>query len=377
MTSQAEPRGLLAILTSIAISFAVVFSVLHTCQVILDQAPLMLDRLMARYHNEPFTDTLLFTDAGFSPLTCSASLQARRFMNRRSGRVVVVIVTNDDDWCGYNIANMRKHDIYGFCAPGISENGSDWTMPSWQAEFFYRRLSLTYRYIVSAHTHGSADGVLLLDSDVALFRNIGVRMARAGTDFVFQRELPCHNEPHRRCVNAGVWWISTRSEAVLYVLDHALRLMRELRISDQDALQHALARAHRHVTVTYLAPTSYPNGFVYNYDRRLRARDVHLVHTNWAGRGLLAKLDRLKDLGVVDRYAQCFHPQMHEQLEERGWNSSAARLLPTGFRLPLSFPNTVLWRDLGNALGCADVEDRRCIAARAEPRALAASRLSE
>jgi len=210
------------------------------------------------------------------------------------------------------------------------------------------------------------DGLLVLDSDTVLFRNIGARMARAGTDFVFQRELPCHSEPRRRCINAGVWWVSARSDTAVAVLLHALRLMYELQISDQDALQHALTLSN--ATVTYLDPMLYPNGFVYNFDRRLRADRVHMVHVNWSPAGFVEKRFRLYDLGVLDRYPQCFG----NQLLSKTWRTERANAthLPSGFLLPRSMPHGVTWRDLGNALGCADVDDRRCIVARAEPRAL-------
>lgn len=311
----------------------------------------------------PSVETLIFTDPGWSDVSCAAAAQARRFSTGGVGAVTVLMFEHDAHFCERKRVEMAPSGADFRCIGSLlvsaSPGGDGWCMPTYYDELLYRRLRATIAQLAATR----ADGLLLLDSDTALFRNIGVRMARAGTDFVFQRELPCHTERRRRCINAGVWWVRARSDAVEAVLRHALHLMAHLHISDQDALQHALAVSN--CTVTYLDPALYPNGFLYNFDARLRAARVHMVHVNWSPPGFVEKRQRLYDLGVVERYPQCFG----RALRYRDARANATRL-PSGFLLPRAMPRGVSWRDLGNALGCADVDDRRCIAARAEPRAL-------
>ena len=316
---------------------------------------------------KPRVETLLFSDSGWEPMSCAAAMQAKRFSRSAGSNVTLILLDNDVDFASWSSRPAVAAGISVITLPSVPRDESEWVMPTYYDELLYLRLRATALRVRTMRDR--FDGLLLLDSDTVLFRNIGARMARIGTDFVFQRELPCHTERARRCLNAGVWWVSTRSDETVRVLQHAVHLMEELLISDQDALQHALAASN--ASVTYLDPLLYPNGFVYNYDRRLRAARTHMVHLNWSPAGIVGKHPRLYDLGIVRRYAQCFIPYIHRILAAEYANVSAPdRRLRSGFQLPLLMPRGVTWRDLGNALGCADVEDRRCIMARVEPRAL-------
>lgn len=119
-------------------------------------------------------------------------------------------------------------------------------------------------------------GVFVLDSDVALRRNVADRLAAYGADLVFQRELPC---AERRCVNGGVWWARVGSEGALATLEFAAHLMKTHNLPDQDALQVAIGAEL--ATIAFLPIRKYPNGLVHMVNTQLLARNVHLVHANW------------------------------------------------------------------------------------------------
>jgi len=130
----------------------------------------------------------------------------------------------------------------------------------------------------------AARGVQLFDSDVVLWRDIGARAAHAtrNATLVVQQEWPCQSAPATLCVNGGVWWVR-RSAAGRALLREAVRLMRALRVPDQDALQIVAARAARGA-VHFWPRATHANGAV-----ALRSgggaafdpRRAHLAHANW------------------------------------------------------------------------------------------------
>lgn len=209
------------------------------------------------------TETYLFTDWRYANMTLDAAHATYR-LARRDPRAyehhfLVTIYVLDETPCA--------HFAPFFCI-ATRTTGRDYF------SLIARRMTVL---LASLEFATRIDGILMLDSDVHLRRNIAPRMARYNTSLVFQRELPCST---RVCANGGVWWARANDEGALRVVRHAHRLMRTLQLPDQDALGAALA-AHPKVTVAYLPVESYPNGFAYAANERRETRRVHLVHTNW------------------------------------------------------------------------------------------------
>lgn len=123
-------------------------------------------------------------------------------------------------------------------------------------------------------------GVLMLDADIALRRNVGAWAARASANatLVVQQEWPCQTWPHQRCVNGGAWWIR-RTDAGVELLASTVRLMQLLNLPDQDALQIVAARQPH--SVHYWSRRTHPNGWCAQRSHSLAG--AHLVHANWLG----------------------------------------------------------------------------------------------
>lgn len=186
------------------------------------------------------------------------------------------------------------------CVPvdAARTSGGDWGTPAYFARIA-PRLSALLVLLESRELGAGVRGVLVLDADVALVRNVAARAERAGADFVFQRELPCAETD---CVNGGVFWADARAPAVRRVLRRAVRYMHELALPDQDALQAALA-ADESARVRYFDAHTHPNGWVAAYDNRVaRERNLHLLHANWL-RTRADKRARLAQLAVWRRDA--------------------------------------------------------------------------
>ena len=225
---------------------------------------LPLAALVALAH--AYTVTYLFSDARYAPLTLAVARASFRLARRDphdfEARTRLTIWVLDASGC----AQFAPF----FCVSlGRPSTGDYFAL-------IERRLPVLLAML--EHPPADVTGVLMLDSDVALRRNVADRMERYGADLVFQRELPC---ARRRCVNAGVWWVRTGSEPARRVVAAAVSLMRLLAVPDQDALEIALASAAADLRVAYLPIERYPNGFVHAVNDRLEARRIHLVHANW------------------------------------------------------------------------------------------------
>lgn len=222
------------------------------------------------------TILFLFTDRRWMPLTARLLDEWQRF-SRSDGCAVV-------------------HEMHA--------NSSGWGTPHY-FELIQNRLPTVLRALESLPYDTSGRGLLLLDSDIVLRRNVGAWMhrfaARSGADFVVQQEWPCPQAPH--CVNGGVWWVR-RSAGGAQVLREAAVLMEQLRVPDQDALQIVAARSARRVH--FLDRLHYPNGHVAQFDPQFSVSRAHLVHANWlrsyaCKRAVLECLRNGGDEGVVKR----------------------------------------------------------------------------
>ncbi len=119
-------------------------------------------------------------------------------------------------------------------------------------------------------------GVMLMDSDVLLRRNIDARLRLHNAEIAIQQEWPCQTAPHQLCVNGGVWW-ARRSDGAIALLRAASDLMLKLRLPDMDALQIVAAR--RASSIRFLERTLYPNG--YTAMKEGEYKRAHLIHVNW------------------------------------------------------------------------------------------------
>jgi hypothetical protein len=222
---------------------------------------------------------MLFTDQRFVRMTQDVARAVRRY----GANVPYIVAFGRPDLCEF------------FTSLGLCREVGD---GSAAAEAYFTLIGRRLAYVaqeLEADIRPAFAGILVLDSDVALYRNIAGRAERSGADFVFQRELPCFE---RDCLNGGVWWARANSSPVRAVLRRALELMRELALADQDALQLAIGEADGLLNVAYWLADTHPNGFVHAaatlIGHGLRTSRVHLVHANWCARDAKqARLDAL------------------------------------------------------------------------------------
>lgn len=228
------------------------------------------------------TATYLFTDAKYAEMTLAVANATYRLARRDpyayQNRFFVTIWVLDDTSC-------RRFEPF-FCVPLLYRD------LDYQSMLEKR---LTVMYAALQHPMEEYEGVMMIDSDVLLKRNVAARMATHGTDLVFQSEWPC---AMLHCANGGVWWARARSVAALGVVKRALDLAKTMKISDQDALNVAISLGN--ASVTYLPATKYPNGFVMQANNRLDVRSVHLLHVNWCK--LDRKAERLRQAAKAARF---------------------------------------------------------------------------
>lgn len=145
------------------------------------------------------------------------------------------------------------------------------------------RLSTVHSLLVSL-PYSHERGIMLLDADVVVQRNVEAWIARhyarrwPNAHLFVQQEWPCQTYPHRLCVNGGVWWVR-RTAIGQRLLWDAQQLMVHLRVPEQDALQIVANR--RPDSVYFLPRTAYANGFTALYDSQFSVHAAHLVHANW------------------------------------------------------------------------------------------------
>ncbi len=208
------------------------------------------------------TITILFTDAGYVDMTLAlvARLSA---LHRQPVNVSLALQI----WATRDIDCRLFRPFLCFHLP---------TERIEFAQFLQFRVSVMLAALENPNE--GATGYLLLDSDVALFRNVAQRFDRLDADVAFQTELPCAT---RRCVNGGIWWARTHSESARAFVHESLQTMKRLNLPDQDAFDVVLARMGTELRVSMLSPYTHPNGFVYEANDQLEAARVHLVHANW------------------------------------------------------------------------------------------------
>jgi hypothetical protein len=241
------------------------------------------------------TLTVLFTDRAYEKMTHDLLKELTRYRGALSTDVTRVYILNDEF-----AAQNSSWSFEGIRDVQVSHLRNPTTRN------YFQRIAPRFKVLSGLLTSLEFNGVLMLDSDVVVFRNIATRLERLGGDIVVQREVPCSK---RLCLNAGVMWVRTRAPLVQKMIAKSLEFMDKLRFSDQDALQMVISinadqkiveedvntifipdyrrtlwnRPNHHIVrVLYLNPTQYPNGFVHQINQRLSKHRVHLVHVNWA-----------------------------------------------------------------------------------------------
>ena len=129
-------------------------------------------------------------------------------------------------------------------------------------------------------------GLAIVDSDIALFRNVFKRMEREAATLVIQQESIC-SSGRTKCVNGGFWRVAGDEEGA-HLLNDVSRTMQDLHIPDQDAFDIVLSRPRKHRKVVYLDRLKYANGYVYKNDPAWLRNAAHIVHANWCN-GLAEK----------------------------------------------------------------------------------------
>ena len=243
----------------------------------------MLLLIAAAMQASAFTVTLLFTDTRYAEMTRVVADDSYRLARRSP----------------HNLLDRSRLSIYvtremncSYFAPYDCVR-SDRAYESFQS-FLLMRLQ-TLRALLE-YPSANVTGYLMLDSDVALRRNIADRLDRSTHDVMFQREVPC---AIGACVNGGVWWARVGSESTLRFVRTAIYMMKKLNLPDQDAFDVAI-RDVPALRVAYLPVDRYPNGFVYEANTRLLTSRVHLVHANWCS--FDEKARRLRQAAMARRF---------------------------------------------------------------------------
>lgn len=148
--------------------------------------------------------------------------------------------------------------------------------------------------------HYSERGLLLLDSDIALQRNLLARLPPKNDSilFVAQQEVPCSG---KTCVNGGIWWLRLCAKSRQLLID-TLSTELVLGVTDQDALSTIVAKPYYRTQVMLLNTLKYANGFTYHKNDAWSARHSRLVHANWSG-NLTQKMETLQE---IRRKTHCY-----------------------------------------------------------------------
>ena len=212
-----------------------------------------------------YTVTVLFSDARFAEMTLKVAHDTFRLARRSPYTLIdrfrLTIYAASDIDCSF---------FEPFDCVDTNMSFSDYQL------LLLLRLHTLRTHL--AYPRVNVTGYLMLDSDVALLRNVADRLDRSSADIVFQREVPCAS---RRCVNAGVWWVRVGRQPVLAFLNRILFLMTTLQLPDQEAFDLAVATKSRTLRLEFLSPLRYPNGFTLEANDGLRMSMLHLVHANW------------------------------------------------------------------------------------------------
>ena len=252
---------------------------------------------------------VLFTDRTYEQMTYELIRELRRYETPTSRSDINVYILQESVVGSQNKSWSFAQHVTRILPVVTHRSSSD----------YFERIAPRFEILRNLLDNRDYSGIMAIDSDVAVFRNIAARLERHQFNIVVQQDVPCRK---KFCVNAGVMWLRANNDAVKAVLDKAIVFMQALHISDQDALQmvldvdpyrtvmivdvneirrlerydpHFRKYYERRVTVLFLNSTVYVNGFVYQVNQRLHKRRVHLVHVNWA-KSTAQKQSRLTEL---------------------------------------------------------------------------------
>jgi len=149
------------------------------------------------------TLTILFTDRLYERMTFDLVKRLIRFGHNDKGNKITVFIIDPDD------RGFRREWMFGDLPINITSLPE--RLRNARRDDYFEKISprmSTVSYLL-AQTGDDFDGILMLDSDVVIFRNIAARIEALQMDVVAQREIPCKRF---YCINAGVVWFKTRCE---------------------------------------------------------------------------------------------------------------------------------------------------------------------
>jgi hypothetical protein len=280
-------------------------------------AVLLLLLIFRRDARRQHTVTLLFSDERYAEMTCAAAAQVLEF----GGKVELFEIGGRPNATCFHVMHTLNEDNHRLRCYSKRDGRGESRRNGDAAIGYYELIAQRLAIVIDRLQNAPADvcGYLVLDSDVALYSNIGEHMSSLDVDLVFQAELPiAAGAVLLPPINGGVWWVRARDAKVLRVLRHALHLMQKLHLPDQDALQIALREHAEETRWIVIGPPFFINGFTHIVGhRRIDPQLVRLVHANWAP-NIETKTERLAVLGVVERHRRCFAreypvPVLHEE----------------------------------------------------------------
>lgn len=243
------------------------------------------------------TIVLLFTDQHWADLTAELMVELEQFGNYQ--RCVVLWYWKSSNQTMFEDQTAVTIPIYvdersATVSSAATGGGSDWG----SAQYFDKiaqRVPIAYEILKVLASPLS--GLAVVDSDIALFRNVLRRMELENVPLVIQQETQC---PHRHgsiCVNGGFWRVQG-GEHGEKILHDVVDVMQKLNIPDQDAFDVVLNRRAHIDKVAYLDRLQYANCDTYLNDAHWRQNASHIVHVNcnWLAGGIATKRTMLRKL---------------------------------------------------------------------------------
>ena len=223
---------------------------------------------------------LMFSDIDWLPLTTETVTDV--LLCEHCVFVYLWLPTAHRNGTGASAHLCETHRVY--CH---TEYSDAWRQNAWGHSKYFSKIS--QRVVVMRETlrllsqtlpipEFGRSGIVLIDSDIVLRRNVLARMPLVSKNIVIQQEVPCVTYPHQRCANGGFYWL-TVSEFSIQFLSDVIECMHALGIPDQDALDVVLHKNQQHVH--YLNTSLYANGYTLRNDRTFDLQNAAMLHTNW------------------------------------------------------------------------------------------------
>ncbi len=150
--------------------------------------------------------------------------------------------------------------------------------------------------------------VFMLDTDMVVRSDPLAHVEPDRYDLQYQEELPgMRFDDSVPTLNGGCWFAKNSPSTIAW-LQQSIRLMKALKMPDQDAMNAVLRQMKDELRHSALPRDLFPNGFVYyimRYHKRFpqTARPPVVIHSNWIS-GKMGKVLRMTDDGgwLVDEW---------------------------------------------------------------------------